>query len=385
MEIVERAKCCGCTACYSSCPTNAIKMSDDKEGFKYPIINETACIRCNKCKAVCPVLHIDSLNNPYGKTYAAVNRDIDIRLESSSGGIFDSIAKSVLQSNGVVYGVALDEHFDAFVFGIDDVLDLKRIRGSKYLQAEIGEAYRNLKSDLLCGRTVLFVGTPCQVAGLRRYLGKEYENLILVDLICHGVPSAKLFKQYLSCLEEKYRSTIKSINFRSKKYGWNNYGLRIQFANNKKYNKPNQADPWMLSFNANVMLRKSCYGCQFRSKGRVSDLTLGDLWGVDIVAPELNDNRGVSLVIEQSPKGVDIIKRIKEDIICKEIDFDLVRERNSFYSFPVPDNRSDFINIAMHDSFMSAYKRYVAKPYIMTLIYETRLLLSNFKQRLLRR
>ena len=385
MEIVGKDKCFGCAACYSCCPVDAIRMKEDEEGFRYPEIDGIRCIKCGKCRKVCPVLCRNEVVKKENNCYAVINKDNSIRMQSSSGGVFDLLANKILEENGLVYGVAFNEEHGAFVLGIRTNSELNRLRGSKYVQANVGDAYREIQQNLKEGRKVLFVGTPCQVAGLKNYLGKDYENLVLVDLICHGTPSNKVFQQYLCELESKYKSNAISICFREKSFGWNRFAMRIEFANGRYYHKPNQLDPWMLAFNENIMLRTSCYNCQFRVRDRVSDLTLGDLWGIDNVAREMNDNKGVSFVVIQSDKGKQLIRELAEAVWIKSVDFSKVKDSNSFHTLPIHESREAFIKTVIHDSFRTAYKEYVAKPYRELVFLNLRLTLSNLKQKAKRR
>ena len=385
IEKIEHEKCTGCAACYSCCPAGAIRIIKDEEGFSFPSVNSKKCIECDLCRKICPVLNYtapEHNNNP--EVFALINNDLTIRQKSSSGGVFYELAKDIILSDGIVYGTKMNDDLIPIITSAQNMEQLIPLMGSKYVQAEVGDAFKLIKRDLEAFKKVLFVGTPCQVAGLKMFLDKDYDNLILVDLVCHGVPSRSVFNSYINDLCKKYKENVISVTFRDKKYGWNRFAMRLQFANEKCYCKPNQIDPWMLAFNANIMLRNSCYHCVFKTRERISDLTLGDLWGVDNVAHDMNDNNGISLVIVQSEKGKRIMERLSKSFTMREIDFDRVQNENSFHQIMKPAYRNEFISTAVMDSFNVAYRRYVKKPAKQILYINTRLALSNMKRKIKR-
>jgi len=276
-KIIEKKNCSGCHACYSICPKQCIKMCEDEEGFWYPQIDKEQCVNCGACKKVCPVLK-EYQPNPRGKAYACINKDEGIRMKSSSGGIFTLLASAVIEQGGVVFGVAFDSDFSAFHTYVEDKTELEKLRGSKYVQSRIFDTYKKVKEYLDLKRIVLFSGTPCQIGGLKTYLGKEYDNLIMQDIICHGVPSPLVWQKYITLRETKAGSKIGRTFFRHKKYGWKTYSVRFEFSNRTEYEQIFSKDLFMRAFLANLCLRPSCYNCHFKSKERESDITLADFW-----------------------------------------------------------------------------------------------------------
>ena len=305
IEIKDKTRCMGCHACYNRCPVQAIEMVEDEKGFKYPQVNKEKCINCGLCERVCPILNQRKVKNT-PKAYAVKNKNEEVREKSSSGGMFSLLAEKVLQDGGVVFGVAFDENWQLKHIYVENIEDLQIFRGSKYLQSIVGETYSKLKDFLIEGRKVMYTGTPCQIEGLKSYLGKEYENLFTQDIICHGVPSPKVHERYLKYLRDKYKTkNIKNIIHRTKINGWKNWCVNIKF-DNSEYIKAHEQDPYMQAFLRNTSLRESCYNCQFKKKHRISYITLADFWGIENIAPEMDDNKGTSLVIINSEKGKQI-------------------------------------------------------------------------------
>ena len=237
INIIDKKKCCGCTACENACPQKCIKMIEDREGFLYPQVDTQRCIDCHLCEKVCPVLN--PVNLPQGelKTYVVRDKRKDILKNSTSGGVFTSIMEYVLQQHGVVYGVIMDDDRVVKHIRIDDIDDpkLRMIPGSKYVKSEIRGIFRQVKTDLDASRPVCFSGTPCQVAGLKAFLRKDFENLITVDVVCRGNPSPLFWKRYVAYQEKRYGSRITEAKFRSKTYGYHSGSMRLTFANGKKY------------------------------------------------------------------------------------------------------------------------------------------------------
>ena len=311
MKIEGLKNCSGCSACYSVCPANAIKMSPDKEGFLFPQIDAGVCIKCHKCEKVCPVLNFSESNDEIKtEAFACINDDEKVRFESSSGGIFSSLAEKVLKADGVVFGVKLDENQKA-VFGFTETEEgLADFRGSKYVQAETGYAFVSCRKFLEEGRKVLFSGTPCQIAGLKSFLNRNYDNLLCVDIICHGVPSPELWQKYVEFREKKASSKTVKTAFRQKKYGWKLYSLSFTFQNNSEYSATLQKDPYLRLFLKDLCLRESCYNCTFKGLSRPSDLTIADFWGIQNEMPEMDDDKGTSLVFIHSRKGKEIFSQL---------------------------------------------------------------------------
>ena len=317
INIIDNKDCCGCFACVSKCPNRCIELKADDEGFWYPQISKQDCTDCGLCEQVCPIFK-KSESDTSPMAFAAYSNDPEVRMSSSSGGIFTVVAGHVLDKGGVVFGAEWDDDYNVIHGYAQNKNELARFRGSKYVQSKIGDCYKHAERFLKQGRDVLFSGTPCQIAGLKSYLQKEYENLCCVDIICHGVPSPKAWLKYLAYREKLAKAPITSVNFRSKQKGWRNFSLSILFDDTMVYNKNLHKDIYLRSFLHNISLRPSCYACRFKGLSRASDLTLADFWGVESVLPHMSDDRGTSLVLVHSDKGKVLFDAAKNDIVfCK--------------------------------------------------------------------
>lgn len=277
-------------------------------------------------------------------TYAAYSKEDKIRLESSSGAIFSLLAEQVLRQEGTVYGVAMSQDCKYADFTrVDKQGDLPKLRGSKYIQARVGNTYQQVKSDLDSGLAVLFSGTGCQINGLKGFLGKEYENLYCVDVICHGVPSPKLWRRYVQYVESEANAKLVTVNFRCKDNSWSDFGIKKIDADHKIMYASKDKDPYMLMFLRDYCLRPSCYKC-IAKQHKLSDLTIADFWGINEVIPEMNSGKGVSLVILRTSKGLELFNRIKADIVCKEVSYEegIRRNRAEYNSVGRPEERDYF-------------------------------------------
>lgn len=315
--MIEKYKelCSGCRACEKLCPTKAIKMKPDYRGFLYPEVDYNKCIKCKKCTKNCPINNKEKEKEKVA--YAAYNKNDNIRINSSSGGIFTLLAESIIENRGVVFGAAFNHDFEVEHILVKNKKDLEKLRTSKYVQSNTKDTYLQAKELLDLGNLVYYSGTPCQIEGLKTYLQKEYDNLILQDIICHGVPSPRVWKEYLKCKKNK----IKKVNFRSKKKStWDDYQMEITYENSKEYTNHNE-DVFMKLFLENLILRESCYSCKFKKENRESDITLGDFWGINKIDKSMNDNKGISLVIVNSKKGKELLEKISNKIVKKEVDF----------------------------------------------------------------
>ena len=294
--------------------------------------------------------------------YAAYCLDEDIRLKSSSGGMITILSEYVLDQSGTVYGVAMsDDCYSAEFIRITDRNGLEKIRGSKYIQAKVGNTFRRVKEDLESGRMVLFTGTGCQVNGLKAYLGKDYEKLYCVDIICHGAPSPKLWRKYVEFREEEYGSKVTYVSFRCKDdKDWNGFNMKEIDASDKVVHISRHVDPYFSLFVSNLSLRPSCYECLAKKLKR-SDLTVADFWGIDNVAPEMNDNKGISLVIVRSEKGKELFAGISERLTVKSVSYeDGVRENKAEYqAYPTPPRRDSFFNDMRKMSFAELSQKYL--------------------------
>lgn len=334
INILDKHNCSGCSACVSVCPKMCISFQPDKEGFLYPQVNASNCIECGLCEKVCPFQDSPKERLPI-KSLAAINPDYWERNQSSSGGIFSMLAHKVLNDGGVVFGAAFDDDWSVKHIAIERTGDLHRLQGSKYVQSSIGNAFHSVKENLVQGRKVLFSGTPCQVAGLKKYLRTDYENLLTVDIICHGVPSPMVWQDYLSCLGDK--KTICDIHFRDKCNGWINYSVSISYGEEKAIGEPFYANLFMRGFLNNLYLRPSCYKCKVKGGRSGSDITLGDFWGIENVVPEIHDDQGVSAVLANTPRGQRMLESITP--IMQEVRFEQVVQDNPSLVESVPETQ----------------------------------------------
>ena len=321
IKITDKRDCCGCHACYNSCPQKCISMQSDAEGFWYPAVKLESCTDCGLCEKVCPVLSKNTVDNQ-PLAYACMNKDDQIRQQSSAGGVFTVLAESVLAKQGVVFGAGFNKEFKVVHSWTDSIYGLNNFRGSKYVQSCIGDTYQQTRDFLKQGRLVLFSGTPCQIAGLKSYLGKDYEALICLDIICHGVPSPSVFDKYRAELEHTYASKTRKIAFRRKDYGWKRYSVALSFDNATEYRQPYTMDLFMKGFLQNIYLRPSCYQCSFKTINRQSDMTLADFWGIQNVLPTFDDDRGTSLILVNSRKGATLFSYVADKVASEKVDID---------------------------------------------------------------
>lgn len=315
--MIDKKECCGCTACLQVCPVKCIEMKEDEEGFLYPVIEKEKCIHCHKCEKVCPVQNIDN-SNTETETHVGYCTDDEIRKQSSSGGIFSVIAEWMLQQNGVVFGAAFDEDFEVHHIAIETMEELAKLRGSKYVQSRLENVYPEAKHYLEMKRKVLFTGTACQIAGLKKYLDREHENLYTVDVLCHGVPSPKIWRMYLEEKKQQYDTSIEKIEFRNKENGWKNYSVNIEFSDTQIDRMHYYEDKYMRMFLGNLDLRSSCYMCHFKGFPRISDMTIGDSWGIEKHMPDMDDDKGTSIILVHSSNGERIFEVMKEKLIARE-------------------------------------------------------------------
>lgn len=318
IRIHEKKDCCGCSACVQICPKNCICMKPDEEGFLYPCVDENVCIDCGLCEKVCPVINPGEERIPV-RTLAVKNRNEEIRFKSSSGGAFSALAIGILDDGGVVFGAKFDKEWNVVHDYIESLDDLHLFQGSKYVQSNIGNTYSLAETFLKMGRKVLFTGTSCQIAGLKRFLLRDYDNLVTADVICHGVPSPMVWRDYLKYIiaENKVKGVsslndITGISFRSKMTGWRNFSMVITGNNGFRIAEAIDKNLFMRGFLDNRYLRPSCYHCPVRKGRSGSDLSLGDYWGVEESYPDFADNMGVSVVLLYN----------KEKELLQELDLD---------------------------------------------------------------
>lgn len=321
--------CVGCGACANICPENCLNMIADKDGFLHPKIDKNICINCQACEKVCPVINNKPKENKAVQPYAVYSKNDNVRSSSSSGGLFYTIAKHIIKHGGIVYGATFDENLYLNHKGVESIEDLYMLQGSKYVQCDTKFCFREIKTHLDTQRPVLFCGTPCQVEGLLCYLKKPYENLFTLDFICHGVPSPKAWEEYIKHQEKTFSSKVRSAAFRDKSKGWSYFSSKLEFVNQKEYSNIHYNDVFMKAFLQNLSLRKTCYNCKFKTVNRNSDITMGDLWGIKNILPDITDDKGVSVVFIQSEKGTRLFEQVNKELWIQEISFDSAIASNS--------------------------------------------------------
>lgn len=345
IRIEKKVNCCGCSACVQSCPKQCITMREDDEGFLYPVVDEKECINCGLCEKVCPVINHNQSKEPL-KTIAAINPNEETRLKSSSGGVFTMLAEKTINEGGVVFGAEFDEIWNVKHGYIETIAGLESLRRSKYVQSNIGESFKQAELFLKQGRKVLFSGTPCQVAGLKLYLRKEYDNLLTIDVACHGVPSPLVWRDYLNEVTNGNIKSITDISFRSKQTGWRNYSVEILKANSKVICERAGKNVYMQGFLSNLFLRPSCYLCPFKSGRSGADITLADYWGVEDLTPTMDDDKGTSLVLINTGVGKDFFSTIS--VCTQNVDYENAVIRNKCIVKPVEKPR-------LRDKFWNEY------------------------------
>ncbi|WP_162096686.1 Coenzyme F420 hydrogenase/dehydrogenase, beta subunit C-terminal domain [Desulfotalea psychrophila] len=327
IHLNTKEDCCGCHACLSICPAKCIQMLPDTEGFLYPMVDESLCPECGLCESVCPVINPPRQEGD-SVAFAAWNRNEDVRADSSSGGVFNALMQCTFEQNGVVFGAAFDDSMTLCHQAAHNEVEGQALRGSKYLQSTIGTAYQEARKYLKQGRQVLFSGTPCQIAGLYAFLRKEYDNLLTCDVVCHGVPSPKVFAAYRAELERQHGAKAQRIAFRRKNFGWKRFSVSLSFDNDTEYRRVLNEDAFMIGFLSNTYLRPSCHACNFSRLPRVADISLADFWGVGTHHPEWDDDRGTSLVIVQTEKGKSAFDACRQDITVHDADLNVAIQSN---------------------------------------------------------
>lgn len=362
IQIVDKGDCCGCSACAGVCPKKCISMTEDSEGFRYPVVDTKRCIECNVCVRVCPIM------NPYPETvakqvgYVIQSKDKKVLEESTSGGAFTAIAEYVIHKHGVVYGAALNDNFEVFHMYVEDEAELGRFRNSKYVQSTIDpEIYRTIKRFLKEGRLVLFSGTPCQIEGLLHAVGDSYANLITVDILCHSVPSPLVYRKYLDYLKNTLNSDIATIRFRDKYYGYKYPTLSITTNTLKRYHRGSESDPWLRAFLSGICSRPSCYCCKFKKRYRKCDFTLWDCHDPETFSSEFDIDGGTTNVLIHTQKGCEIIKEIAASTFNVEVRPDtLIKSGAGSLSHCIekPDKREMFLNDAKELSGIQLMNKY---------------------------
>lgn len=331
-QLASKRNCTGCTACMNACPKQCILMKQDDSGFLYPEINLSECTSCGGCERVCPILLEKKEVKTLPRAFAAYSTDENMRLESSSGGIFSELSNWIFEKGGVVYGAAYNECFEIQHICVENKDDLSKLRGAKYAQSLLGITFREIRKRLLEGQFVLFSGTPCQVSGLKAFLRKDYENLVCVDFVCHGVPSPMVWREYIKYRMKEDEENIFPImiNLREKNTGWSRYGYchMFRYADGKVHRSKNGDSLFMKLFINDYINRESCSECHFKGYNRESDITLGDFWGIWDIIPKMDDNKGTSVILIQSEKGNQIWRKIQNNIRYMEVSLEQASRDN---------------------------------------------------------
>ncbi len=320
IQIDDKRNCCGCGACTNACPKQCISMQYDKEGFLYPLIDKDRCVNCGLCERVCPILNYAKPDVEITNAAVIQNRDTQVLKDSTSGGFFTEIANYVIDRNGIVFGVCLDDNYKVKHIYVDSKDDLYRFRNSKYVQSDVGNAYSEVKRLLDEGRLVCFSGTPCQIYALTKFLKNAYENLILVDIVCRAVPSPGVWDRYIK-MKERELGHLKSIRFRDKEFGYQ-YSTMCLISDEGKWERGGiESDQWLRMFFSGMTIRPSCTSCVFRSPERISDFTIWDCYSIHRIEKSYDEDVGTTRVLLHTEKASAIMKEIKDKFIYKEIPY----------------------------------------------------------------
>lgn len=370
--------CCGCSACAQRCPKQCITMQADGEGFLYPVVNAELCIDCGLCEIVCPCLNQSKLKTPITvQSFEA--KDAAVRKQSSSGGAFTLLAEHIINKGGMVFGARFDDNWNVVHDYTETVDGLKAFRGSKYVQSVISDCYQKAEVFLKAGREVMFSGTPCQIAGLKHYLRKDYANLLSVDIACHSVPSPFIWQEYLKGIKTK---DIADINFRDKRKGWERYGLSI--ANNKgsAFFQEHDSNSYMQLFLHGITVRPSCFDCPAKDGRSGADITLGDCWGILKMVPGYpNVQQGVSFVICNTEKGQAIAT--EANVNGHELSYQQIVASNGGLTVKakIPKERAAFWKAFQSAAIKQQVINQFAKPYMPSIVLRLKLFISRMLNR----
>lgn len=366
INIIDNAKCCGCNACGDVCTHGAITFNTDIEGFWYPVVNEDKCVDCGLCEKVCPILNIGELKKndfPQPVCYAAEHKNMEVVFDSTSGGLFSALADIMYKDKGYVGGAIFNEDFSVRQYISNNKSDLPRIRSSKYLQSSFEGFFIEVRTLLRNGEKVLVCGSPCQMAALRAFLRKDYENLIIVDYICRGINSPKVWRKYLDSFEERYDSKVVYCKAKSKEYGWRNLTQKVILANGKHvYETKEQSNYTKGYLQTNAYCRPSCYECKFKGYPRMADITLADFWGIEKINTSMEKNLGTSLVMINSKKGKAYFENVKQRIHYIEVPFFQAEKGNPALNKPLGRplvNRKQFFEDLNQMTFTEIADKYI--------------------------
>lgn len=359
IQITDKSQCCGCTACANICTHNAIIMQPDTLGFLYPVIDITKCVNCGLCEKVCAfnINYDTTLNLIQPLAYAARHKNIKEIETSRSGAAFIAISDYILENGGVIYGAGYTDHFRVIHKRATTKQERDEFKGSKYVQSDLNYIFREVKKDLKNGTIVLFSGTPCQTAGLAAYIGKTLrKKLLLVDIVCHGVPSPYIWRDYLTFIEKKEKSKICKVNFRDKeKFGWTAHKETFKFTNKKETSE----DYFTYLFNQHIIFRHSCQECYFTNLKRPSDITIADFWGWEKSDPTFNaDDKGASLILINTERGKEVFKEVNKDLTIFPVKLNNCIQPNLQHPSIMHPKRLNLENDYMHNGFTYILKKY---------------------------
>lgn len=379
ISIEDKILCCGCSACAMKCPKHCITMQADSEGFLYPVVNEADCIDCGLCEKVCHELHPYDERKPLN-VYAAINKDEQVRMNSSSGGMFYLLAEKTISEGGVVFGARFDEDWQVVIDYAETLEDVKPFMGSKYVQARTATTYRDAETFLKQGRKVLFSGSPCQIAGLHHYLRKDYDNLTTVDFVCHGVPSPKVWQRYLDEVVTSGKRAINDVKFRNKGNGWKKFNFVLSYNHDSKsysLSSWHQQNHYMRAFLSDMILRPSCHDCRAKQGRSHSDITIADFWGINVEMPEMDDDKGTGLVLVNTEKGRQALDWSK--VTMKESSIKVASKYNgglSSQTKPHPKRTEFFEALDTSSSVISLIDKSLRPPFKRRI----RIAIGRFKQ-----
>ncbi len=364
----NKQNCSFCRACIQICPVSALYEQPDENGFLFPEKDSTKCINCNRCLDVCQFENTIKVCDDNQKFFACKSKENSTRFLSTSGGAFSAVAECFCDKDYVLFGAVFDKDLKVKHDYTEDIKDLGRFRKSKYVQSNPGDSFIKAKEFLKAGKKVLFSGTPCQIAGLRKYLGKDYENLFCIDIVCHGIPSQALFDKYISELSDELSDKVTEFTFRSKdKFETNNCSLktaRIKTEKGKEITKQVLECEYLAAFYEEMFYRDSCEACLFANTDRVGDITLGDFWGIEQINKEFDDGKGISLIIANTEKGRRILPLLDEKLEMVESDKEHAVKKNAQLRKPVKchENREKFFMLNKENTFCYSVRQCMFIP-----------------------
>lgn len=353
--------CIVCKSCYNACPVHAIYYENENTYLQKVRVNNDLCINCGKCIDKCLLLDT-AYERSNSKAFSVFNKNDVIRKNSTSGGIFFSLANYFLNNNGYVCGCILDENINAKHIISNNINDIYKMMGSKYVQSDIGDCFRDIKVLLEQRNAVLFTGCPCHVLALHKFLGKKYDNLYTMDFVCHGTPTFDILNSYVNILEVKHKSKIVEIKFRDKRKGWHNSGVLCKFENGREYFKSISLDPYIKGFLSGITIKSGCFNCKVKNFSSQSDFTVGDYWGAEVVEKDIDDNKGLSAVIIHTEKAENLLSDLtSEDLFTKETNLEDIIKYNKNIVEPTKQNkcRDEFFCFAESYGLEKSIKKYL--------------------------